>query len=327
MSSDADSLPETLTMTEIIRLQDALSKALVRRFEKRLALVFSDVVGSTPYFARFGDEAGRKLQQRHLDLVQRSIARHKGRVVDTAGDGAFLCFPAVDGAISAMVELHQQIAVDNDSRSNDERLSVRVGCHFGPVLTDGVAVSGDSVNFCARVASSSSPGEIRLTREAFGALTDVRLRIKCRRLKPTTLKGIDRPIELLALDWHDPMVFPASVRFADGAEIPLPSHDLIRFGRLKEQDGMIANDVVLQVQDPGDANRISRWHFELHRRSGGFVLRSVSEALTEVDGKSMARGEEAPVKPGTIVRVGGVLTLEFLGDPLLRVSESTILPR
>src|SRR4029077_7723753 len=113
-------------------------------------------------------------------------------------------------------DLHQQIAIDNDSRSNDERLSVRIGCHFGPVLTDGVGVSGDSVNFCARVAASSSPGEIRLTREAFSALTDVRLRIKCRRLKPTTLKGIERPIELLALDWHDPQLFPASVRFADG---------------------------------------------------------------------------------------------------------------
>ncbi|MBS1152963.1 MAG: hypothetical protein H6Q89_4661, partial [Myxococcaceae bacterium] len=29
-------------MTEIIRLQDQLSKALIRRFEKRLALVFTD---------------------------------------------------------------------------------------------------------------------------------------------------------------------------------------------------------------------------------------------------------------------------------------------
>ncbi len=327
MSADHESLPETLTMTEIIRLQDALSRALVRRFEKRLGLVFSDVVGSTPYFAKFGDEAGRKLQQRHLDLVTGAIAPHGGRVVDTAGDGAFLCFPTVDGAVGAMVELQQQIAVDNDSRSNDERLSVRVGCHFGPVLTDGATVSGDSVNFCARVAGSASPGEIRLSHEAFGACTDVRLRIKCRRLKVTALKGIEKPVELLALDWHDPQLFPASVRFPDGTELPLPSHDLIRFGRLKEQDGLPANDVVLQVTDPADTNRISRWHFELKRRSSGFVLRPVSEALTEVDGKPVAKGGEAPIQPGTIVKVGGVLTLEFLGDPLLRVSESTILPR
>ncbi len=314
-------------MTEIIRLQDQLSKALIRRFEKRLALVFTDVVGSTPYFARFGDEAGRKLQQRHVDLVTRAIATSGGRIVDTAGDGAFLCFPAVDVALGAMVDLQGQIAIDNDSRSNDERLVVRVGCHFGPVLTDGQQVSGDAVNFCSRVAGSASAGEIRLTREAFQALTDVRLRLKCRRLKPSTLKGIDRPIELLSLDWHDPQLFPASIRFADGNELPLPSHDVIRFGRLKEQDGMAANDVVLQSPDPAEANRISRWHFELHRRANGFVLRSVTDALTEVDSKALAKGEEGSVRPGTLVRVGGVLTLEFLGDPMLRMSESTILPR
>ena len=327
MSQDSEHLAEQLSMTEIIRLQDKLSKALIRRFEKRLALVFTDVVGSTPYFARFGDEAGRKLQQRHVDLVQRAIGAAHGRIVDTAGDGAFLCFPSVDVALTSMVELQAQIAIDNDSRSNDERLVVRVGCHFGPVLTDGVQVSGDAVNFCSRVTGSASAGEIRLTREAFSALTDVRLRLKCRRLKPSTLKGIERPVELLCLDWHDPMLFPASVRFTDGVEVPLPSHDVIRFGRLKEQDGLVANDILLLVADPADSNRISRWHFELHRRANGFVLRSVSEALTEVDGKSMMKGEEASVKPGTMVRVGGVLTIEFLGDPMLRMSESTILPR
>jgi class 3 adenylate cyclase len=41
-----EELAEQLSMTELIRLQDVLSKAIVRRFEKRLALVFSDVVGT-----------------------------------------------------------------------------------------------------------------------------------------------------------------------------------------------------------------------------------------------------------------------------------------
>ena len=98
-----EELAEQLSMTELIRLQDVLSKAIVRRFEKRLALVFSDVVGSTPYFARFGDEAGRKLQQRHYDLVTAAITPEGGRVVDTAGDGVFLCFESVTAASRAMV--------------------------------------------------------------------------------------------------------------------------------------------------------------------------------------------------------------------------------
>ena len=50
----------TLSMTEIIRLQNLLQQELTRRFERSMVLAFSDIVGSTPYFARFGDAAGRQ---------------------------------------------------------------------------------------------------------------------------------------------------------------------------------------------------------------------------------------------------------------------------
>ena len=78
-----------LTMTEIIRLQDQLSQTLKRRFERSLALAFTDIVDSTIYFAQLGNEAGRGLQQRHFDLLARVVTEHDGRIVDTAGDGAF----------------------------------------------------------------------------------------------------------------------------------------------------------------------------------------------------------------------------------------------
>ena len=83
-----------LSMAEIVRLQELLSRELRRRFEKELALVFSDVVGSTDYFARFGDEAGRRLQQRHFDLLGPPVLAGGGRIVETGGDGAFVVFPA-----------------------------------------------------------------------------------------------------------------------------------------------------------------------------------------------------------------------------------------
>lgn len=322
-----DELAEQLSMTEIIRLQDALSHALVRRFEKRLALAFSDVVGSTPYFARHGDEAGRKLQQRHIDLLQKVLPAASGRIVDTAGDGAFMCFPTLDGAASAMVELQRAIATDNDNRPPDHRLAVRVGLHFGPVLTDGVAVSGDSVNFCARVSSTGGPTEIRLSLPAFHELSERTLSLRCRRLRAVSLKGIAEPVELLSLEWLDPALFPTAVRIDGATPMRLPSLDVIRFGRLAQSDGgQAANDVVLHAHDPASTNRISRWHFELHRRSTGFVLRSITSAQTEVDTRAVSKGEDAPVRPGTVVRVGGVIRLEFV-DELNESHEATLLPR
>ncbi len=311
--ADFDPLCSQLSMTEIIRLQEALSKALVRRFEQRLALAFSDIVGSTAYCARFGNEAGRMVQQRHLDLVQQAIPRGQGRVVDTAGDGVFLCFPTVDGAVDAVTELERSISADNAGRSSDHQLRIRIGIHYGAVLTDGVVVTGDPVNSCARVAQSARPGEIRLTREAFRNLSDAGDRLLCRPLPPGEVAVMDRlTAELVVLDWRDRSVFPGLVRLEGGREIPLPEQDHISFGRLREQDGVPANDIVLECAEETLTRQISRWHFELRRQADGFRLRPLSEAETEVDGRAIAKGEEVAVRPGTTVRVGGVLSLQFV---------------
>src|SRR3954466_13377420 len=140
-----------LSMTEIIRLQNQLQQELTRRFERHVALVFSDIVGSTPYFARFGDAAGRQMQQLHLDVLSRCLPARGGRVVDTSGDGAFVTFPTVNAATDALIEFQQSISRENAGRAREHQLQVHIGIHWGAVLTDGTVVSGDSVNLCSRV--------------------------------------------------------------------------------------------------------------------------------------------------------------------------------
>jgi class 3 adenylate cyclase len=317
---------ETLSMTEIIRLQDQLSQVLKRRFEKQLALAFTDICDSTRYFQEFGNEAGRGLQQRHFDLLSQAVAEEGGRIVDTAGDGAFTCFPGVGEAARAMVRLEQRLSDDNLLRQREHQLVVRIGLHFGPVLTDGNQVTGDAVNVCARVASSAGRGEIRISADAFRQLTDVTLRVACKALPAVELKGVGRPVELMVLSWRDSQLFPSFVIIEEtGQEIPLPDQDVIAFGRLGQADGgMPANDVVLHHPDVQVVKQISRWHFELRRQSSGFVLRPVSDQLTEVDGLPVEKGREVPVRPGTLVRLAKALTLRFESpSPFDAISSAT----
>jgi hypothetical protein len=44
----------------------------------------------------------------------------------------------------------------------------------------------------------------------------------------------------------------------------------------------------------------------------------VTDQTTEVDGQPLPKGAEAPIKPGTKVRLAKVMTLEFLADAPLR---------
>ena len=327
---DFEDLCDELSMTEVIRLQTMLSTALVRRFERAVTLVFSDVVGSTSFFSRFGDNAGRQLLQRHLDLLQQSIGAAGGRIVDTAGDGAFLCFPSADDAMTAILDLLGQVSIENTRRARVQPLEIRVGIHHGLALTDGTQVSGDAVNFCARLTESAEAGEIRLSKEAFLALTKTSHRLKCRTLPPTVLEGIDRPADLMVVDWRDRAAWLSTVRLDTGEVIPLPDRDVVTFGRLQAQPGMPGNDIVLQCSDEFQKLQISRWHFELRRENIGWSIRSVTAAPTKVNGRDLAKGDECPIRPGDQVRVGNVLSLTFEAPPApadrVDPSQTVILP-
>lgn len=316
---------ETLSLTEIIRLQNQLSAVLARRFEKTLALAFSDVTGSTAYFARFGNEAGRRLQQRHVDLVMKSLEGSGGRIVDTAGDGVFLCFPLADQAIDALVRFQSLRLHDNLHVAHEHELTTRTGLHWGPVLTDGVIVTGDPVNLCAKLAATARPEEIRITKATFLELT-VQQRLRCQPLESVTISGVKEPIEAFTFAWADPGRFPCAVVIEEtGEQIPLPPLPVISFGRLRDMNGAKANDVVLSLGDSPLTQQISRWHFEVRRGPSGLLLRSVSTQLTEVDGKTIRKGEEASVSAGTIVRLSNVLSLRFIaGAAGTAASESAI---
>ncbi len=316
-----------LNMTEIIRLQNQLQQELTRRFESQLLLFFSDIVGSTQYFSKFGDAAGRQLQQLHYDLLAQSLSAFEGRIVDTAGDGAFCVFPSADKAVQGLVALQMHIARENTLRGRQHQLQLRIGMHWGTVLTDGEAVCGDAVNLCSRVAGSAQAGETRLTREVFRKL-GLAHRLNCLFLDAVTLKGVASTVEVYAFEWRDPGLFPRRFVIEEtNEEVTLPLQDIVTFGRLAEHDGLRANDVVLLHHDPECARQISRWHFELHRRADGMVLRMLSDSLTEVDGALVEKGEEATLRTGSRIAVADNMTLRMLGPVGIQVdhqNESTM---
>lgn len=316
---------DSLSMTEIIRLQNLLSQELIRRFEMPAAIAFSDIVGSSRYFERFGDAYGRQLQQSHFDLLQSVVIANHGRIVDTAGDGAMSFFTSANDAATAMTALQIALSKQNSQRERDHQLILRIGLHWGRVLTDGVLVSGDVVNICARIAESAQPGEIRLSRELHQEL-DSTQRLQCHSVGNLDLQGTDRSLALLALNWLDHSRYPKMVRIRETEElIMLPLQDIVSFGRMNIIDGLTANDVVLNLPDPIATRKISRWHFELRRRPDGYYLRTLSNHPTCIDGQPVQHGEEVPLLTSSVVCISGVMTLEFLPHvTLTRHDDKTI---
>jgi class 3 adenylate cyclase len=117
-----------------------------------LALLFTDLVGSTERAAASGDAAWRGLLTRHDQLVRSAIARHGGTLVKTTGDGIIATFPTASRAVSGAIDLRAAL--------EDVGLSVRMGLHVGEVAVRDDDVVGIAVHVAARVMSAAGPGDI-----------------------------------------------------------------------------------------------------------------------------------------------------------------------
>jgi class 3 adenylate cyclase len=118
-------------------------------------ILFSDIVGSTEKAAALGDRAWRTLLERHHVLIRDCLGRHRGREVDTAGDGFFALFDGPARAVDCAREMTKAMG------SLD--LSIRVGCHTGEVQLVGDDVRGIAVHIGARVAALAEGDQILIT--------------------------------------------------------------------------------------------------------------------------------------------------------------------
>src|SRR5437867_1785712 len=112
---------------------------------KLAAIVCLDVVGYSRLMER--DELGThtRLGELITRVVQPAVARHSGRIVDTAGDGALIEFPSATGALRCSVEIQELLRIQNDSYPPNQRMDVRIGINLGDVIVDGAQIAGDGV--------------------------------------------------------------------------------------------------------------------------------------------------------------------------------------
>jgi len=247
-------------------------------------------------------------------LTSEQLAEFKQFGDRVSRDSGFASVVASDAREARELSSRLNSSSTRSSRA-EAGLQLRVGIHWGRVLTDGVQVTGDVMNLCSRIASSADPGQIRISGEAFRELDNAR-RLRCRPLGEVALKGVSRALALLELDWLDRDLFPVAVKVRETDElIELPRQDIVSFGRMDIIEGMAANDVVLSLPDSTATRKLSRWHFELRRHADGYRLRSVTTHPTVVNGQPLQRGDEVPIKPGGWVQLSGVLTLDFVGTP------------
>jgi len=115
-------------------------------------VVFTDVVGSTEFMERVGDEQGRSVMRAVERLVVEAAAEHRGRVVKHLGDGSLISFGSNSNALAFAVALQHRIESDP--------VQIRVGMAAGEPIQEDGDIHGAVVAQASRVADLGTAGEI-----------------------------------------------------------------------------------------------------------------------------------------------------------------------
>ncbi len=136
---------------------------------KWMALMFTDLGGSTAIYARKGDPRAYSLVREHFNLIFGAVEEAGGAVVKTIGDAVMAVFQTGAIAVQAALESQRRIEQFNRERSlgDDERLRLKVGLHAGPTLAvtlnDRLDYFGTVVNAAARVQGLALHGQTVIT--------------------------------------------------------------------------------------------------------------------------------------------------------------------
>jgi adenylate cyclase len=165
--------------------------------ERRLAAVLAaDMVGYSRLMEV--DETGTlaRLKTHRIELIDPAIAKNRGRIIKTTGDGMLVEFKSVADAVLCAAEVQRRMARRNSDVSPARWIQFRIGINLGDVIVEQDDIFGDGVNVAARLEMLAEPGGICVS----GAVRDQvgqRLEdVEFEDLGDQSVKNIARPIRV-----------------------------------------------------------------------------------------------------------------------------------
>jgi len=180
----------------------------VTETRKLAAILAADVVGFSRLAGADEERTLARLRALRSDLIDPTIAVHKGKVVKRTGDGAIIEFRSVVDAVRCAIEVQNAMVERNSGVPEDRRIEFRMGVHLGDVMEeDDGDLMGDGVNIAARLEGVAKPGAICLSEDAYRQVKS-RLDMNVSDLGPTALKNIAEPMHVYSVEVGKPAARP-----------------------------------------------------------------------------------------------------------------------
>jgi class 3 adenylate cyclase/DNA-binding CsgD family transcriptional regulator len=166
-----------------------------------VAILFTDLVGSTEVLDRLGDDAAEELRRTHFSLLRQAVADADGTEVKSLGDGLMVTFASPVQALSCAVAMQRAIA-DHNRAEPGRALQVRVGLHAGDPVRHEDDVHGTAVVVAKRLCDRAEGDQI-LASDLVAGLVGKRGEFRFHSAGRLKLKGLSEPTPAVTVEWRE----------------------------------------------------------------------------------------------------------------------------
>jgi len=185
------------------KLERALDSWNVRKDDagsgsSTIAVMFTDIVGSTNMTQTHGDAAAQEVVRRHNRIVRAALTSYNGREVKHTGDGIMASFANVASAVEAGIFIQRKVAAENANAKIP--LGLKIGINAGEPIVEDDDLFGTTVQLSARICDKASNYQILVSETVKGICQGKSLSFVARGTRE--MKGFKEPIPLYEAVWQ-----------------------------------------------------------------------------------------------------------------------------
>ncbi|WP_205511911.1 adenylate/guanylate cyclase domain-containing protein [Longitalea arenae] len=154
------------------------------------AILFADMTGYTALMQE-NEQLARSKRQRLKEVLESTIARFHGKILQYYGDGSLSIFNSAIDSVHAAIDIQRQL-------QQEPRVELRIGIHTGDVTIEEESIYGDGVNLASRIESLAVPGGVFVSEKVYDEIRNQE-HIQTRELGYFELKNIKQPVRVFAI--------------------------------------------------------------------------------------------------------------------------------
>lgn len=294
--------------------------------DAEVAILFADVVGSTQLYETLGDDRARETVAECLEIMKTATEENAGTVIKTMGDEVMATFETANAAIAAAAAMQKRISDNEELIGGGDKVSIRIGCHFGPVVQENRDIFGSAVHTANRMTSQAKARQI-ITTDTMVQQLNEEWQALVRQIDIATVKGKRDEVALYEVLWQPEeatSMLPTIGFEEQGAEKPAKlvlsyngnevemdaKRTSISMGRADENDLVVKGNLISRIHARVEKRR--HRYFLIDESTNGTFIQTMQGEEVFVRRDSTELAGEGIIGLGRVAKPGSPLAIHYM---------------